>query len=174
MCISTVSFLAAGSHGSVHSGLQKRGFLFRSVSCEINSKGSFSPVWRSCTVRGPLRSPLPVRNCAILITGRNFAIPFMRRTGARSSRKRSMALAMPLNIWEGIPIKSRFPTAASVLSTTRRLRFQPVRLNQAAPKERLPFQTRNSSAVTLCTCSLPAFRKSVTMASSITGVKQKT
>ena len=56
---------------------------------------------------------LPVKNCAILMNGLNSGIPFIKRIGALMSKKLSMALAMPLNIWAGILIRSPYRIAVS-------------------------------------------------------------
>mgnify|MGYP004538116447 CR=1 FL=1 len=56
---------------------------------------------------------LPVKKCAIFMNGLNSGIPFIKRIGALMSKKYSMALAMPLNIWAGKLIRSPYRTAVS-------------------------------------------------------------
>ena len=57
---------------------------------------------------------LPVNTSVILTPGLNSGINFTQKTGVRISKRLSMGLEMPLNILEDTPIRSPFPTAASV------------------------------------------------------------
>lgn len=91
----------------------KKNFFLRVEVLRDKFKGKFLAGLQSFFQNRQLYFQLPVKNCAILMNGLNSGIPFIKRIGALMSKKLSMALAMPLNIWAGILIRSPYRIAVS-------------------------------------------------------------
>lgn len=113
MYICTVSFPVQDLLLIIRSGKERKTSFSEWKSCGISLRVNFSQDCSHSFKTDSCIFQLPVKNCAILMNGLNSGIPFIKRIGALMSKKLSMALAMPLNIWAGILIRSPYRIAVS-------------------------------------------------------------
>ena len=99
---------------------------------------------------GTLVSPLPAKNSGILTNGESFGTSCTFWTGAHTSKRLSMDLAMQSNIWSGVPIKLPFLTSIFCPYPKQRLSFLPGAKIRAAPNGRAQSTIRSSYAGFFC------------------------
>lgn len=117
---------------------------------------------------------LPVNTSVILTPGLNSGINFTQKTGVRISKRLSMGLEMPLNILEDTPIRSPFPTAASVPLRKIRSPFPQEVKSQETPAGSSLCPMKNSCDAIWCMSFPTVFKRSATMDSWTTVGKVKT
>ena len=114
MCTCTALFPVADLLKMERSESLPQTFLSVRKYFGINLKVNIWHTFLPCMKTVPSLFPLPVKNSATLITGRNGKITSMKKTGVLTSRKPLMALAMPLNILDAILTRLPSQTAGSL------------------------------------------------------------
>lgn len=123
-------------------------FLSPSGFSGINSGENIWPVFRPSTKAVPWYFPLPAKNCAILISGTNCWIIFIKKNGVPTLRKPLTASATPLSISDVTHIRLPSPTAGSLTSRRRMSPFLPEGKSREIRNDGSLFHTQSSSGAT--------------------------